>query len=72
MVLAPQNFLCPIKHEVMRVPTITPKGQTYEYEAILHWVTMHGQEPQTKALPASIRMFGGTSRTAFHSGDGWL
>merc|ERR1711964_780332 len=31
------DYLCPITHEVMRVPVMASDGQTYEREAIESW-----------------------------------
>jgi hypothetical protein len=33
----PEEFLCPITHELMKDPVLTMDGQTYEREAISNW-----------------------------------
>ena len=39
---------CPITHEVMVDPVITPNGITYERIAIEKWITLHQNDPQTR------------------------
>jgi U-box domain len=45
----PDEFLCPITHEIMRNPLLTRHGQTFEREAILNWLANHdGRCPLTR------------------------
>ncbi|CAG9467059.1 unnamed protein product [Pedinophyceae sp. YPF-701] len=46
---APQAFLCPITHEAMRDPVIDKDGNSYEREAIVAWLAVHGTSPITRA-----------------------
>ena len=46
----PPAFLCPIRHEKMRVPVIAVDGHTYEREAIETWLATHKTSPMTGAV----------------------
>lgn len=39
---------CPITCTIMRKPTMTPEGHTYEYDAIRDWVEKKGNDPMTR------------------------
>ncbi|KAK9832525.1 hypothetical protein WJX81_005421 [Elliptochloris bilobata] len=45
---APDFFRCPITLGLMREPTQTPAGVTYEREAIVRWLANHRSDPSTK------------------------
>jgi len=48
----PDDFICPITHEIMKDPVATSDGQVYEREAIEAWLTQHDSSPITnKELP---------------------
>ena len=40
----PNNFKCPITHDIMRDPVIAADGHSYEREAIERWLTMHREQ----------------------------
>ena len=44
----PNEFYCPITQEIMKDPVIGTDGQTYEREAIEHWLTIHATSPLTR------------------------
>lgn len=51
----PQEFICPITHEIMKNPVISEDGFTYEKSAILEWFSTGKQtSPMTNAELASI------------------
>lgn len=39
--IVPDEFICPITHEMMKHPLISRYGQVYERDAILKWLTKH-------------------------------
>jgi len=43
----PNEFLCPLTHEVLRDPVITKDGHTYERAAIELWLQRHDTSPLT-------------------------
>lgn len=42
------NFYCPITCELMKDPVIDSEGNTYEREAIEHWLRSRGTSPITR------------------------
>ena len=44
----PQEFICPISLEIMKVPMIFPDGQTYEKESIKKALSINPHSPLTK------------------------
>ena len=45
----PDEFRCPITHELMNDPVICSDGHTYERAAIERWLRSHGSSPKTNA-----------------------
>jgi len=45
----PQDFYCPITHEVMRDPVVAADGFTYERSAIEQWLRNNNRSPMTNA-----------------------
>jgi len=45
----PESFVCPLTHDLMREPTVTPRGTTYEREALTRWITVEGRYPSQEA-----------------------
>ena len=41
------SLICPITHELFRDPVVARDGQTYEREAIEHWLREHNTSPVT-------------------------
>jgi U-box domain len=37
----PQEFICPITHDIMKYPLMSRYGQTYDRDAILTWLSQH-------------------------------
>mmetsp|Transcript_13775 Transcript_13775/g.20794 ORF Transcript_13775/g.20794 Transcript_13775/m.20794 type:complete len:589 (-) Transcript_13775:161-1927(-) len=58
----PNEFLCPLTHEVFKDPVITKDGHTYERKAIEHWFNTHDTSPMTnmklidKSLTSNISL----------------
>jgi len=48
----PEYFLCPITGCIMRQPAMTPEGVTYDYDALVEWLTSKQTDPSTN-LPLS-------------------
>eukprot|EP00466_Bigelowiella_natans_P017965 jgi/Bigna1/74743/fgenesh1_pg.30_\ len=46
----PNEFLCPLTHEVLRDPVITKDGHTYERAAIELWLQRHDTSPLTNMV----------------------
>ena len=44
----PRSFCCPITLGLISVPAVTPAGITYEYSALMEWVSAQHTEPCTK------------------------
>jgi len=44
----PNSFYCPITSQLLKDPVLDPEGNTYEKEAIIHWLEKHGTSPITK------------------------
>lgn len=40
-IIVPDEFICPITHEIMRDPLMSKYGQTYECDAIMTWLHNH-------------------------------
>lgn len=45
----PEAFVCPLTMGLMRLPAITPRGTSYEYEALASWIGAHGRYPAGEA-----------------------
>ena len=45
----PEAFVCPLTMGVMRQPAITPRGTTYEFEALVRWIDSRGRYPAGEA-----------------------
>jgi len=43
----PEYFLCPITGCLMRQPAMTPDGVTYDYDAIVEWLSTKQTDPST-------------------------
>ena len=43
----PPEFLCPISHDVMMDPVVSPSGVTYDRRFIEAWLEHHTHEPAT-------------------------
>ena len=50
----PQEFVCPITHELMEVPVVAQDGFTYEKNAIEDWMRHKKTSPKTNALIDSV------------------
>ncbi len=37
--IIPQDYLCPITHEIMKNPVIAADGHTYEEKSIIEWLS---------------------------------
>ncbi|CAL1547715.1 unnamed protein product [Lymnaea stagnalis] len=46
----PEEFLCPITHEIMRDPVIASDGYTYDKQAILSWMGKEPRSPMTNMV----------------------
>uniref|UniRef100_A0A7S4DHB5 U-box domain-containing protein n=2 Tax=Lotharella globosa TaxID=91324 RepID=A0A7S4DHB5_9EUKA len=46
----PNEFLCPLTHEVFQDPVITKDGHTYERKAITIWFQSHATSPMTNMV----------------------
>ena len=44
----PIQFLCPITNCIMKRPTVTLHGMTYDYKAITRWLSIDMRDPLTK------------------------
>ncbi|BFZ22696.1 hypothetical protein BsWGS_25735 [Bradybaena similaris] len=52
----PDEFLCPITHELMRDPVIASDGYTYDRQAIVSWITKEHRSPMTNVLLTSTEV----------------
>jgi hypothetical protein len=54
--LAPHTLICPLSHETMIDPVVTPSGHTYERAAIERWLDTSPTSPVTRAplTPAQL------------------
>mmetsp|Transcript_21638 Transcript_21638/g.60144 ORF Transcript_21638/g.60144 Transcript_21638/m.60144 type:complete len:308 (-) Transcript_21638:737-1660(-) len=43
----PSSFLCPISHDIMTDPVVSPSGVTYDRPGITMWLNHHDHEPAT-------------------------
>ena len=50
----PEGLVCPLTMGLMRQPAITPRGTTYEYDALVNWISSNGRYPagEAGALPS--------------------
>ena len=47
--IMPEEYgICPITHNYMKNPVLTPSGIYYEKEAILNWLKTHDTDPMTR------------------------
>ncbi len=46
----PDDFRCPITHEIMTDPVVATDGHTYERNAIQDWFRAHNTSPYTGAV----------------------
>lgn len=44
----PNEYLCPIRHEIMKYPVICDDGHTYEKKEIINWLRHHQTSPMTR------------------------
>lgn len=44
----PEEFICPITHDVMKNPVLDNEGISYEYEALVEWLRTKEVSPVTK------------------------
>jgi WD40 repeat protein len=54
--VTPEEFLCPITHELMKDPVIASDGYTYDRPAIVSWITREQRSPMTNSLLASTEV----------------
>ena len=47
--VAPEAFVCPLSLDLMRQPAITPRGTTYDREALSRWVIAESRYPAREA-----------------------
>jgi hypothetical protein len=52
----PEEFLCPITHEIMKDPVVTSDGNTYERQAIEQWLKRNNTSPLTNAPLANKKV----------------
>lgn len=45
----PEEFTCPLSHEIMNDPVITPNGTTCDKAALIKWLNQHSTCPFTRA-----------------------
>ena len=45
----PEAFVCPLTMGILRQPAITPRGTTYEREALVSWIDSRGRYPAGEA-----------------------
>jgi hypothetical protein len=50
---APEEFHCPITHQIMLDPVVDAHGDTYDREAIRNWYQDHNKSPMSGALRAT-------------------
>lgn len=43
-----ENMVCPITHELMSDPVVSPNGHTYERSHVLRWIQAEGTSPMTR------------------------
>ena len=55
--LVPEDLLCPITHQAMRVPVVASDGNSYELHAIQSWVVHKMESPITREPLSSQRAF---------------
>tara|TARA_B100001057_G_scaffold480030_2_gene552406 strand:+ start:846 stop:1514 length:669 start_codon:yes stop_codon:yes gene_type:complete len=55
--LVPEDLLCPITHQAMRVPVVASDGHSYELHAIQSWVLHKMESPITREPLSSQRAF---------------
>ena len=53
--VAPEAFICPLSLDIMRQPAVTPRGTTYDREALSRWVTAERRYPAGEAA-SPLRM----------------
>ena len=53
--VAPEAFVCPLSLDLMRQPAITPRGTTYDREALSRWVIAESRYPAREAA-SPLRM----------------
>lgn len=49
----PPAFVCPITMAPMANPAITPRGTSYDWKALCHWITKHHRYPGGEARAAT-------------------
>jgi len=52
----PNDFICPIIHEIMENPVVTCEGYSYERTAITHWLTIRRTNPVTNQALVNINL----------------
>ena len=52
----PNDFICPIIHEIMENPVVTCDGYSYERIAITHWLTIRRTNPVTNQPLVNINL----------------
>ena len=53
--VAPEAFICPLSLDIMRQPAVTPRGTTYDRDALSRWVTAERRYPAGEAA-SPLRM----------------
>ena len=53
----PDEFVCPITHDVMEDPVVAADGHTYERAAIERWVAKKLMSPKTGGVLGSATIF---------------
>ncbi|CAG5130899.1 unnamed protein product, partial [Candidula unifasciata] len=52
----PEEFLCPITHELMQDPVMASDGYTYDRHAIVSWIARENRSPMTNVLLTSTEV----------------
>ncbi|ETO33024.1 hypothetical protein RFI_04084, partial [Reticulomyxa filosa] len=53
----PEEFLCPITHDIMKEPVICSDGFCYEREAIENWLIKNNTSPMTNQRLITVQLF---------------
>ena len=48
---------CSITMEVCKDPVVAPSGHVYERSKIMHWIRLHGNDPQTRARLKASQLY---------------
>ena len=56
-----ESYCCPITMSVLQVPVIDPDGNTFERDAIKHWIRTHGTSPITRTSLTQQQLYSNTT-----------